>query len=121
MKLLLDEQLSPQIAATLRESGIDAVAVKECSDLIGLPDAALFDTACRDGRVVVTNNIKDFRPLAAQRLATGRTHPGLILLPSTRSRSRHATATLAAMIADVVKANPTGLDGAEAWIASLTR
>lgn len=121
MKLLLDEQLSPQLAVALREAGIDAVAVKERTELIGLPDPALFDAARNDGRVVVTNNIKDFRPLAAQCLAAGGTHPGLILLPSTRSRTRQATAALATAIADVVATNPAGLDSAEAWIAPLTR
>lgn len=117
MRLLLDEQLSPQIAVALRASGIDAVAVKERAELIGLPDAALFDAACRDGLVVVTNNIKDFRPLAAQRLATGKTHPGLILLPSARSRTSQASAALADAIAHIVNTNPAGLNSAEAWIA----
>jgi hypothetical protein len=34
---------------------------------------------------MVTNNIKDFRPLAAEWLAQGKVHADLILLPSTRT------------------------------------
>jgi hypothetical protein len=37
--------------------------------------------ACSESRTVVTNNIKDFRPLAAEWLAQGKVHAGLILLP----------------------------------------
>ena len=87
MKALLDEQLSPQIAVLLREAGYDAVAVAERVDLVGSIDSTILEVATGEGRAVVTNNIKDFRPLAAERLAQGRTHGGLILVPSTRTRS----------------------------------
>ena len=65
MKALLDEQLSPQIAVLLREAGYDAVAVAERVDLVGSIDSTILEVATGEGRAVVTNNIKDFRPLAA--------------------------------------------------------
>ena len=119
MKALLDEQLSLQIAVLLREAGYDAVAVAERVDLVGSIDSTILEVATGEGRAVVTNNIKDFRPLAAERLAQGRTHGGLILVPSTRTRSRAAVTVLAGAIEKVLHDHPDGLAGSERWIGPL--
>ena len=66
MKALLDEQLSPQIATLLRAAGYDVIAVVDRPDLIGRSDSEVLEIATSEGRSVVTNNIKDFRPLASQ-------------------------------------------------------
>jgi hypothetical protein len=116
VKALLDEQLSPQIAALLRQVGYDVVAVAERHDLVGSSDRTLLDIASSEGRAVITNNVKDFRPLAAERLAQGRNHAGLILLPATRSRTRAAAAPLATAIAQVLCDHPEGLTDSERWI-----
>ena len=121
MKALLDEQLSPQIAALLRQAGLDVEAVADRPDLIGRSDVLIFQVACSEGRAVVTNNIKDFRPLAAQWLAQGRIHAGLILLPSSRTRTRDAITMLADRIASVMRDNPEGLASSERWIGPLSR
>ena len=121
MKALLDEQLSPQIAALLRQAGLDVEAVADRPDLIGRSDVLIFQVACSEGRAVVTNNIKDFRPLAAQWLAQGRIHAGLILLPSSRTRTRDAITMLADRIASVMRDNPEGLASSERWIGPLPR
>lgn len=121
MKALLDEQLSPQIAALLRQAGLDAEAVADRADLIGRSDMLVFDVACSEDRAVITNNIKDFRPLAAQWLAQGRIHAGLILLPSSRTRTRAAVTMLAERIANVMRDNPDGLASSERWIGPLPR
>ncbi len=63
--------------------------------------------------------IKDFRPLAAEWLAQGRVHAGLILLPSERTRTRHAIAAVAAAIENVLRDHPDGLSGSERWIGPL--
>jgi hypothetical protein len=120
VRVLLDEQLSGQIARLLRERGLDVEAVVERSDLLQAPDAEVLDVAAREGRAVVSNNIKDFRPLAAARLADGRGHAGLILLPARRSRSREATGALADAIEAVMRAHPDGIASAELWIAPWT-
>jgi hypothetical protein len=117
VKALLDEQLSPLIARLLRERGLDVVAVAERTDLVEAPDREVIDTATREQRAVVTNNIKDFRPLAAERMLDGRGHAGLILLPASRSRSRDATGRLADAIEAVMRAHPDGVTSAEDWIA----
>ena len=119
MKALLDEQLSPQIAALLRQDDLDVEAVADRPDLAGRSDMVIFEVACREGRAVITNNIKDFRPLAAQWLAQGRVHAGLILLPSSRARTRAAITVLAGRIAVVLRDNADGLASSERWTGPL--
>jgi predicted nuclease of predicted toxin-antitoxin system len=119
VKALVDEQLSSQIAAQLRESGYDVIAVTERSDLVGSSDRVVLEVASAEDRAVITNNVKDFRPLAAEWLAQGRTHAGLILVPSTRTRTRAAVAMLAMAIEKVLKVHPEGLAGSERWIGRL--
>ena len=120
MKALLDEQLSPQIAALLRGAGYDVVAVVDRLDLIGRSDSQILDIATGEGGSVVTNNIKDFRPLAASRLAQGRTHGGLILVPSARTRTRSASSALTDAIRRVMDDHPDGLESREIWIGPLS-
>ena len=119
MRAILDKQLSPQIAVLLRQQGYDVDAIADREDLVGRGDRIIFEAACGEGRAVVTNNVKDFRPLAAEWLAQGRVHAGLILLPSTRTRSRHAIATVAAAIENVLRDHPDGLSSSERWIGPL--
>ena len=119
MRAILDEQLSPQIAVLLRKAGYDVDAVADREDLVGRSDRFIFEVACGEGLAVVTNNIKDFRPLAAEWLAQGRVHAGLILLPSTRTRSRNAIAAVAAAIENGLRDHPEGLNGGERWIGPL--
>jgi hypothetical protein len=116
---MLDEQLSPQIAALLRQAGRDVEAVADRADLVGRSDMLIFEVACGENRAVITNNIKDFRPLAALWLSQGGVHGGLILLPSARTRTRAATTKLAESIAGILRDNPDGLAGSERWISPL--
>lgn len=121
MKALLDEQLSAQIAVLLRRIGHDMQAVTERPDLMGRSDRIIFEVASSEGRAVITNNVKDFRPLAAEWLAQGRVHAGLILLPAARTRTRGAIALLTDRISNVLRDNPDGLSGSERWISALPR
>jgi predicted nuclease of predicted toxin-antitoxin system len=119
VKALLDEQLSPQIATLLRQDGLDVEAVANRPDLAGRSDSVIFEVAWSEDRAVITNNIQDFRPLAAQWLAQGRVHAGLILLPSSRTRTRATIVMLAERIASVLRDNPDGLASSERWIGPL--
>jgi predicted nuclease of predicted toxin-antitoxin system len=119
VRAILDEQLSPQIAVLLRQAGHDVDAAAGRDDLAGRSDRIIFEVACGEGRAVVTNNIKDFRPLAAEWLAQGRVHAGLILLPSTRTRTRSAITAVAGAIENVLRDHPDGLSGCERWIGPL--
>jgi predicted nuclease of predicted toxin-antitoxin system len=120
VRAILDEQLSPQIAAMLRKAGHDVEAVADRTDLIGRNDRIVLEVATHEGRAVVTDNIKDFRPLAAEWLAQGRVHAGLILLPSARTRTRDAMAAIADAIESVLRGHPEGLSGSERWIGPLS-
>jgi hypothetical protein len=64
--------------------------------------------------------VKDFRPLAAERLAQGETHPGLILLPSNRTRTVGAVGLLADAIERIFDEHPDGLESTERWISPLS-
>jgi len=71
---ILEGQLSPQIAVLLCQAGYD-VDVAGREDLAGRSDRIIFKVACSEGRAVVTNNIKDFRPLAAEWLCKAECMP----------------------------------------------
>jgi hypothetical protein len=116
VKALLDEHFSHRIAQTLRERALDVEAVSERSDLAEAPDREIMEAAWREERAVVTNNVKDFRLIAVERLADGRGHAGLILLPSNRSRRRDSTGAIADAIEGVMRAHPDGIPDAEHWI-----
>jgi hypothetical protein len=78
VKLLLDEHYSPEIARQLRTRGHDVVAVVERADLVGLGDDDLLDRMTQERRAIMTNNVKDFMPLASRvTLASGH-HYGLL-------------------------------------------
>ena len=74
--------LPPSVAAELRGRGRDVAAVAERAELRSISDEEALAVARREGRAIVTANIKDFRRLAAAEAAAGRPFPPLILLPS---------------------------------------
>jgi len=75
VRLLLDENLSPQQAAVLREQGHDAVAVIEVG-LSGQPDEKIREFAIAEDRVLLTLDV-DFANML--RFPTAGT-PGVIRL-----------------------------------------
>ena len=87
MRLLVDANLSPRIAAALRDAGYGAHHVADL-ELGTASDTAIFDRAEADGYVVVTADT-DFPTLAALRLATS---PSVMLLRgvSELSPAEHA-------------------------------
>lgn len=87
MRLLLDEQLSPVIAEQLKALGHDVVSAAEAG-LAGVTDTEVLASAARDRRAVVTNNIRDFRPLHADCLKMGTAHHGIVLVPTGKYRLR---------------------------------
>lgn len=117
MKALIDVHFSHRIAELLRDRGLDAEAVSARADIPdSTPDAKLMELAAEEGRAVLTNNIKDFRPIAAARLQRGQGHAGLILVPSTRPRTKKSTAPLANALEKIMRANPEGLADTERWM-----
>lgn len=83
MKLLLDEMYPSFIARELRARGHDVVSVHE-SPGSGTSDERLLDHARSEGRAVLTENVRDFRPLADALLAAGDSHAGLVFTTEKR-------------------------------------
>lgn len=90
-RVALDEMFSPVIAAELRSRGFDVLAVADDPQLRSMSDLELYEWATDQDRRIVTENVKDFRPLARQETAG----PGL-LFTSTRTfrRSRRSVGLL---------------------------
>lgn len=91
MKLLLDEHYSPEITRQLRIRDHDVVAVAERADLVGLSDDELLGRMAQERRAIMTNNVKDFMPLAIRSAVAADDHYGL-LLTSDRSMPRRGDA-----------------------------
>jgi Domain of unknown function (DUF5615) len=91
VRLLLDEHYSPEIARQLRTRGHDVVAVAERADLLALGDHELLRQMVGERRAIMTNNVKDFLPLASRAALEGDDHYGL-LLTSDRSMPRRGDA-----------------------------
>ena len=83
MKLLLDEMYASLIARELRARGHDAVSVHE-SPGSGTADDQVLDHGRSEGRAVLTQSVRDYRPLADALLAAGRSHAGVIFTTSKR-------------------------------------
>ncbi|MDP2350761.1 MAG: DUF5615 family PIN-like protein [Chloroflexota bacterium] len=117
MKLLLDEHFSPRLAATLRSMGHDAVAVVERPDLIGRPDRVVWRAASQELRVMVTQDLADFGPLATTTVGSGH-HPGLVLVAArTFAPTRGGIGRLAsALDALASEAGTSGLDDRLVWL-----
>lgn len=86
-RLALDEMSSPAIAQALRDLGYDVVAVAERADLRAMTDAEIFAWAAAQGRWLLTENVKDFRPLLLQAVQADTPTAG-ILFTSGRSFPR---------------------------------
>jgi hypothetical protein len=80
LRLLLDEMYAPAVAAGLRARDHDVVSVHEASHvfLAGVADADVLAAARREERTLVTENVRDFRPLENSLLAAGSHHAGLV-------------------------------------------
>lgn len=119
MKLLLDEMLSPAIARALRERGHDVEAVKEHPDWEALSDPELVSLAAIERRAIVTNNLRDFRPLHAEFIASGGNgHAGMVFVPTnvrlTKADAGRVVAALEAKLTEYP--GEQDLANGEPWI-----
>ncbi len=84
MRILLDAHVSGRtVGKALIESGHDVRALDSEIELEGLSDPEVLGLAAAEGRVLVTANIRDFEPLLREWAGEDRTHPGVILIPSS--------------------------------------
>jgi predicted nuclease of predicted toxin-antitoxin system len=75
VKLLLDENISPKVAAALRREGTDACGARD-RGLLQATDPEVFARAFAEDRVVVTANVRDFEKLAR----SCELHAGVVLI-----------------------------------------
>jgi predicted nuclease of predicted toxin-antitoxin system len=78
VRLLIDANLSPKVAAALSEAGLESVHVGDVG-LLTAPDRAILDYAAANALVIVSAD-SDFGELLAA--ARGATRPSVVLLRS---------------------------------------
>lgn len=83
MKLLLDEMYPRVIADQLRGRGHDVISVHEAPGR-GSPDPDVLEHARLEGRTIVTENVRDFRPLAERMMGAGESYAGLVFTTDRR-------------------------------------
>lgn len=88
-RLLLDEMFSPKVAAALRDRGHSVTAITERLDLRAMSDPEVFAWAAAERMWLVTENVKDFRPILLQGMQAGAAAACLLFTSSrTFPRSR---------------------------------
>ena len=118
VKLLLDEMLSPVIAARLRERGHDVEAITG-SEHAGLSDSDVMNLARSERRALVTSNLVDFRPLHHEAITPGGPgHFGMVFMSSTYRRTKADTGRIVKALEDKLREFPGERDLAngEAWL-----
>lgn len=91
MKLLLDANLSPEVARLLREAGHDAIHVRDIG-LLSAPDPEILQVAADDQRILITADSDFGALLALGSLAS----PSVVLLRSADHLRPSAQASLVA-------------------------
>jgi len=114
VRLLLDEMYPLRIADELQRRGHDVLSVHERPGR-GTPDSDVFEFASEAGRALVTENVRDFRPLASARLEAGNHHAGLVLTASRRWPRDRPWAIIDALEGLLRRAAGQPIDG-ELWL-----
>lgn len=115
--LLLDEMFSPTIAASLRELGHDVIAVAERPDLRSMTDDEIFAWASAQNRWLLTENVRDFRPILLRTMQAGMPVVG-IAFTSNRSfpRTRKNPGPLIRALDSWLRAGPPEARLTEDWL-----
>lgn len=123
MRLLLDEHYSAAIAEQLQKRGVDAIPVAEhvdaaVAELRGTPDEELLRWARQQGRVLVTENVRDFMPIHRRFLERGEAHAGIIFTSPRRfpRRSQALGLLVKALAERALDPNASELEGDVAWL-----
>jgi hypothetical protein len=119
VKLLLDEMFSPSIARELRSRGHDVESVSGSSDWQALSDAEVMEVARRECRAVVTNNLRDFRPLHREAIVPGGPgHFGMVFVPGSYRRTKADVGRIVAALERKLDEHPGEQDlaGGETWL-----
>src|ERR1700722_16191533 len=119
VKLLLDEMLSPVIARELLGRGHDVQAVAGHPEREALSDPDVLALARADKRAVVTNNVRDFRPLHVESVTPGGSgHYGMIFMSGNYRRTKNDIGRIIAALEAKLTQYPGDGDlaNAEEWL-----
>jgi predicted nuclease of predicted toxin-antitoxin system len=119
VRLLLGEMLSPAIARELRGRGHDVLAIADHPGWVALSDPEVMTLARTERRTVITNNLRDYRPLHADAITPGGPgHFGMIFMPSTYRRTKEDTRRIIAALEAKLAEYPGDEDLAngECWL-----
>lgn len=86
MRFLLDEDVNPAVAEISRGLGLDVLSVHEI-DRRGFQDEDQLRFSTSQQRVFITRNRDDFIRLTILFFQTGKSHPGVLIVP--RSLPNH--------------------------------
>ena len=78
---------SRRIGRPLEERGHDVLALARDPVLAALDDEQVLALAAREGRIVLTHDLKDFAPLLRAWAERGRSHAGCILITLPHAQS----------------------------------
>jgi predicted nuclease of predicted toxin-antitoxin system len=117
VRLLLDEMVSPAIAADLRQLGHDVIAVADRPDLRSKSDEEIFAWASAEQRWLLTENVKDFRPIMLRALSAGAPGGGLLFTSNrTFPRSRKNPGSLIRALDAWLTSGPPAPPVTESWL-----
>ncbi len=118
-RLALDEMFSPAVAKALRDAGHDVLAVAERADLRAMSDAKIFAWAAAERRWLLTENVKDFRPLLLQSIQFEPPAAGVLFTSSrTFPRSRKNPGPLIAALDVLLRTGPPQAPITEDWLTT---
>jgi len=111
--------LIPAIARELQARGYDVQAVAGHPERQALPDAEVLALAPSQRRAVVTNNVRDFRPLHVEAVMPGGPgHYGMIFMSGDYRRTKSDIGRIIAALEAKLKQYPGDEDlaNAEEWL-----
>jgi predicted nuclease of predicted toxin-antitoxin system len=120
--LVLDEHFSPAVAEQLEQRGYDVIPVAARLDAGLAPlrrkaDEELLRWAHSEGRVLVTENVRDFMPLHHSFLSRWEPHSGIIFTSPRRFPCRtHSIGLLVDALARFMEDHVVGLEGDIFWL-----
>jgi hypothetical protein len=89
VKILVDEMYPASVAEALQATGIEATTVTDLR-LAGASDQEVFGAAVAGGYSVLTENVGEFRRIAAEHSTAGGHHHGVLIALSSRFSRRPA-------------------------------
>jgi hypothetical protein len=110
---------APAIARELRSRGHDVESVGCRSEWQALSDAEVMALARRERRAIVTNNLRDFRPLHHEAIVPGGSgHFGMVFVPGSYRRTKGDIGRIVTALESKLEQYPAedGLAGGETWL-----